>query len=274
MKPAAFEFCAAASITEATAFLASHNGAAKCLAGGQSLGPMLNMRLVRVAGLVDISRVGELRRVDSDTSTTRIGAAITHAEIEDGEVPDPTGGWLRAAAANIAHRAVRNRGTLGGSLAHADPAADWAIVMTGLGAHAIVARSGGEQRIALDDFITGPFTSALGDEDILAAVEVAKPGRGARWGYWKFTRQVGEFAKASACILIDPQNERLRCVVGALGRQPLVLPDAEAIIEGRRSPADALHDALANRSPEEMTLHVTALTRALEQAHSMEATAP
>jgi carbon-monoxide dehydrogenase medium subunit len=270
MKPAAFDYRAATSVAEAADFLAAHGGAAKCVAGGQSLGPMLNMRLVRVAGLVDISRVAELRRVDERGGVVRIGAAVTHAEIEDGEVADPTGGWLRAAAANIAHRAVRNRGTIGGSLAHADPAADWSIVMTGLGAHAIVARGGREDRIAMDDFITGPFATMLKDDDLLLGVEVPKPGKGARWGYWKFTRQVGEFAKASATVLIDPENDQLRCAVGALGRQPLVLPDAQALIEGRLTPRDALQQALPNRPIEELTLHITAISRALERAASME----
>ena len=271
MKPAAFDYCAAASVADAVDFLAMHAGAAKCVAGGQSLGPMLNMRLVRVAGLVDISRVDALRRVEPRGDVTRIGAAITHAEIEDGDVDDPTGGWLKAAAANIAHRAVRNRGTIGGSLAHADPAADWCLVMTGLGAHAVVARAGGEERIALDEFITGPFTTVLGDQDLLLGVDVPKPGRRAAWGYWKFARQVGEFAKASAAVLIDPDNDHFRCVVGALGRQPLVLADARALIDGRLDPRDALESALANRPAPELALHVAALDRALAQARSTEA---
>ena len=96
MKPAAFEYCAAASVAEAVELLAAHSGAAKCVAGGQSLGPMLNMRLVRVAGLVDISRVAELRRVEERGEAMRIGTAITHAEIEDGELRTrPAGGCGR-----------------------------------------------------------------------------------------------------------------------------------------------------------------------------------
>jgi carbon-monoxide dehydrogenase medium subunit len=274
MKPAAFELCAASTVAEAIDFLAARTDAVKCLAGGQSLGPMLNMRLARVAALVDISRIDELRRVAADGSVTRIGAAVTHAEIEDGDAPDPTGGWLRAVASNIAHRAVRNRGTIGGSLAHADPAADWAIVMTGLFARAIITRAGREERIALDDFITGPFTTVLGEQDLLLCVEIDTPGRDARWGYWKFTRQVGEFAKASACVLVDPENGRTRCTIGALGRQPLVLPDSEAIVDGRITPAEALKAALPNRLEEDLILHVTALSRALDQARRTEATAP
>lgn len=272
MKPAPFSYSAATSVTQVTEFLAAHVGGAKPVAGGQSLGPMLNMRLVRVAGLVDVSRLAELRAVTETETSVRIGAAITHAEIEDGEVADPTRGWLHAAASNIAHRAVRNRGTIGGSLAHADPAADWVIVMTGLCAHAIVVGPDGEQRIALEDFVTGPFTTMLEDGRLLLAVEVPKPGPTARWGYWKFTRQAGAFAKASAAVLIDHENERLRCAVGALGRQPVVLDNASALIDGSLSPRDALTRALPNRSPSELALHVTALSRALAEARGEDAT--
>lgn len=270
MKPAAFAFCAAADIAQTLQFLSGHNGAAKPIAGGQSLGPMLNMRLVRAAGLADVSRLTELRAVKETDAMTRIGAAITHAEIEDGEVADPTGGWMRAAAANIAHRAVRNRGTIGGSLVHADPAADWVIVMIGLCSHAVVGRPGAEQRIPMEEFISGPFETTLEDGALLLAVDIPKPARGAKWGYWKFTRQVGEFAKASATVLIDRENDRQRCVVGALGRQPLVLENAEALIDGSMSSRDALTQALPNRTEADLTLHITALTRALAQARNAE----
>lgn len=159
MKPAAFDYALAASLDQAVQALG--RGAAKAVAGNQSLGPMLNLRLARPGRLIDLGALAELRAVEEGPDWVRLGAGITHAEIEDGEAPDPTGGWLTAAAGNIAYRAVRNRGTLGGSLAHADPAADWAIVMTGLGATAILAGPEGERRLALEDFLTGPFATAL-----------------------------------------------------------------------------------------------------------------
>jgi carbon-monoxide dehydrogenase medium subunit len=268
MKPAPFDYVAADDLADAAALVAG--GAGKPLAGGQSLGPMLNLRLARPASLVDVSALPALRAVEEVEGAVRLGAAITHAEIEDGEVPDPTGGWLRAAAANIAHRAVRNRGTLGGSLAHADPAADWVIVMTGLCASVLIEGADGRRRVALEDFVTGPFATALDDGELLVAVEVPRPGAGARWGYWKFARQVGEFAKASAAVLLDREAGRLRCAVGALGRQPLLLEEPEALLEGRRSPADALQAALPERTAAELSLHVVALTRALDQVRNAE----
>ena len=264
MKPSPFDYLAVPRLDEAKAALSA--GTAKLMAGNQSLGPMLNLRLARPAAVVDVSLLPELRAVQEDADWVRLGAAVTHAEIEDGEVPDPTPGWLQAAAGNIAHRAVRNRGTLGGSLAHADPAADWCIVMTGLFATAVIEGPDGPRRVALEDFLTGPFATALRPGEILRAVEVPRPGEGARWGYWKFARQVGEFAKASAAVLIDPARGRSRCAVGALGRQPLVLPDPDSVIEGRRSPAEALRASLPESPPADLALHVAALARALAQA--------
>src|SRR5262245_63464540 len=124
MKPVAFDYERPASIPEALQVLAGH-AEAKLLAGGQTLGPMLNLRLAQPALLVDITRIPELAAVAEDAEAVTIGATVTHAAIEDGRVPDPTGGFLARVARGIAYRAVRTRGTIGGSLAHADPAADW-----------------------------------------------------------------------------------------------------------------------------------------------------
>lgn len=263
MKPAPFDYLAADNLAGATAALAD---GAKPMGGNQSLGPMLNLRLARPAALVDLSLVPELRSVEESAEWVRLGAAVTHAEIEDGEVPDPTGGWLRAAAANIAYRAVRNRGTLGGSLAHADPAADWVIVMTGLCATALLAGPDGTRRVPLEGFVTGPFATDLRDGEILTAVEIPRPGAGACWGYWKYMRQVGEFAKASAAVFVDRERGRLRCTVGALGRQPLVLAEPEALLSGQVTPRAALAQALPERNPADLALHATALARALAEA--------
>ena len=266
MKPAQFDFRRAGGAAQAS-YLSDGE---KPVAGNQSLGPMLNLRLARPQRLVEVAALPELRAVTETEDAVRFGAAITHAEIEDGDVPDPTGGWMRAVASNIAHRAVRNRGTIGGSLAHADPAADWPLATTGLGAFAVVRGPGGEKKIAMEDFLTGPYSTALGPLDLIVAVEVPKPGAAARWGYWKFVRQVGEFAKASAAVLIDPASGRHRCVVGALGRQPLVLADAEAIVAGRISATEALTAALPERDFPQIAMHVAALERALAMADGKE----
>jgi aerobic carbon-monoxide dehydrogenase medium subunit len=236
------------------------------MAGNQSLGPMLNLRLARPERVIDLTSLAQLRGVEETDTHVRFGAGVTHASIEDGDVPDPTGGWLRDAAAHIAYRAVRNRGTLGGSLCHADPAADWVIVMTTLGATAIITGPSGERRVLVEDFIVGPYMTALRPSEILMAVEIRKPGPGARWGYWKYVRQVGDFAKASAAIYVDPSLGVKRCVIGALGRQPLVLPEPGSLIDGLARPSEAVAAALPDRPPASLALHVVALSRAILQA--------
>ena len=133
MKPAPFDYARPSTLSDAIALLRSE-GSVKLLAGGQSLGPMLNLRLVQPDLLVDIAAVPELLRIETEGDGLLIGACVTHADIEDGRVPDPTGGALPAVAGAIAYRAVRNRGTIGGSLAHADPAADWPLALAALGA--------------------------------------------------------------------------------------------------------------------------------------------
>ena len=125
-------------IAAALALAERSNGIAKFIAGGQSLGPMLNLRLAQPELLVDLTRMGELKQVEETAETVSIGACVTHADIEDGRVPDVEGGVLGAVARGIAYRAVRNRGTIGGSLAHADPAADWISCLAALGASVVV----------------------------------------------------------------------------------------------------------------------------------------
>lgn len=276
MKPAKFDYLTARTSHETTAELSAGSGDTKLVAGAQSLGPLLNLRLVRPGRLIDVSTLPALREAREITDGIEIGAAVTHAEIEDGEVAGlsgyPVGEWLREAAANIAHRAVRNRGTLGGSLAHADPAADWVIVMTGLDATALLDGAGGRRELPVGDLITGPFETALAPGELISAVRVRQPGTGARWGYWKFVRQVGEFAKASATVLIKPEGGAARVAIGALGRQPLVLGDgaAQDLVAGRRTAEKVLSDALPDRSAAELALHVAALNNALAKAMQAE----
>ena len=144
MKSSAFELKHARTLGEATELLAAADGDAKVLAGGQSLVPTLNLRLARPKLLVDIKRASGFRELAADDRVFSIGAGWTHAEIEDGVLEDPTRGLLRSVAHGIAYRAVRNRGTMGGSLAHADPAADWVSTLAALGATIVV--QGGDER--------------------------------------------------------------------------------------------------------------------------------
>ena len=138
MKSAAFDYARPRDVSEALKLLSSDE--AKAAAGTQSLGPMLNLRVVQPRLLVDLRFIEELRSMKEQKDSVTLGACVTHAEVEDGRVPDPTGGFMRSVAANIAYRAVRNRGTIGGSLVHADPAADWPSALLALGAVAITSK--------------------------------------------------------------------------------------------------------------------------------------
>ena len=225
-------------------------------AGTQSLGPMLNLRLAHPTLLVDIRGIEELKSASESDDAVMLGACVTHAQIEDRRVPDPTGGLMASVAANIAYRAVRNRGTIGGSLAHADPAADWPTVMTLLNAVAVIAGPNGQREVAMEAFVTGIFTTVLAADELLVAVVIPKRSPRARYGYWKFCRKAGEFAQAIGAALHDPERDELRAVMGALQGPPYVLPDAEL---NEAALASAGADAYSRQ------LHLVALKRAVAQ---------
>lgn len=226
MKAAAFSYARPADWPEALRLLAE---GARPAAGTQSLGPMLNLRLAQPPALADLRHLPGYAGVTVDGGTVRIGAGTTHAAIEDGAVPGRLGAILAAVARRIAYRAVRTRGTIGGSLAHADPAADWVAVLPALGGTAVALGPGGERRIPLAGFVQGVFTTALGEDELLRAVELPVLPEAARWGHWKFCRKPGEFSKATACVLLVP-GQAPRAVLAALDAPPLVLADASALL--------------------------------------------
>lgn len=221
MKAAAFDLATPATLAEAAAMLARPG--AMAMAGGQSLGPMLNLRLARPDLLVRLAGIDGLSGASEDAEAVTIGALVTHAAIADGRAPDPGQAVLARVAEGIAYRAVRNRGTIGGSLCHADPAADWPTVLTALGATALT--SGG-RAIPLEDFIAAAFRTALQPGELLTSVRIPRLRAGARWGYVKACRKPGEFAHAMTAVLID---DGMRLVIGATGGRPILLHDEAAI---------------------------------------------
>ncbi len=243
MKPVAFDYVRARTLEEASEMLAAGGGAARLLAGGQSLGPMLNLRLARPMRLVDIKRADGFRALAADDATLSIGAGFTHAEIEDGAVEDPARGLLRHVARGIAYRAVRNRGTIGGSLAHADPAADWVSVFAALDGVAVARSARGTRRIASGAFLRGAFATALADDEVLAAVELPLLSAGARWAYRKVCRKTGEFASAIGVVVLDPARGLARVVAGAVEAAPVLLPATSEAL--RDHGPDAAEAALA-----------------------------
>jgi carbon-monoxide dehydrogenase medium subunit len=218
MKAAAFDLARPTDLAEASALLAQPG--ARALAGGQSLGPMLNFRLVRPTLLVQLGGLVMLRDIKETADSVTIGASVTHAEIADGLVPDIGKNVLARVADGIAYRAVRNRGTIGGSLCHADPAADWLTTLLALGAEALTSFS---RTLPIAAFVRGAFQTALQPGELLLGVRVPKLGAEARWGYVKTCRKPGEFAHAMAAVLIDSSRGIHRQVIGATGGAPHIL---------------------------------------------------
>lgn len=267
MKPAAFDYARPSTVTEAVRMLAGANGSARVIAGGQSLGPMLNLRLVQPDLVVDIRHIAALGEMDDAPDACTFGSGVTHAAIEDGKSPDCTQGFMRHVACGIAYRAIRNRGTVGGSLCHADPAADWITALMLLSAVAIIEGHGGRREVPVEAFVSGPYSTALADSEVLVGIRVPRLTSRARWGYFKFCRKPGEFADAIAAVLIDAERGVSRAVLGAIERAPHVITDVDL----NRDPQDrecwqaAVRDAVGMDDPYRSQVCVEALRRAASQ---------
>jgi carbon-monoxide dehydrogenase medium subunit len=278
VKPVNFDYARPGEVGGALKLIADESAIVKIMAGSQSLGPMLNMRLVQPDLLVDITGIEELRQFDEFPDEIVLGACITHADIEDLRVPDVTRGALPCVARGIAYRAVRNRGTIGGSLTHADPSADWLSIMAALGAKVVVRGPAGERTMPVEAYMLGALEADLGPGEMLVSVKVPRLSRSARWGYYKSCRKTGEFAHAIGAFLADPDRGVVRVVIGATESRPIVIADAGNIIgDGRAERLDAVFDshavgevveAAGMTDPIDKRTHITALRRSLEQARS------
>jgi carbon-monoxide dehydrogenase medium subunit len=246
-----FDYYRAGSIADAQRLLGEHPGS-KLLAGGHSLIPLLKLRLAAPSAVIDIGRVAELRGITEAGGALRIGALTTHAELAGSDPVRKAWPSLAEAAAHIGDPAVRNRGTVGGNVAHADPGSDLPTVLTVLGASMIVAGTGGATRtVAAADFFTGLMTTALGDGDVLIAVTVPNPAAGEAAGYAKFSHPASRYAVVSAGALVAMQGgvcARARIVVGGLVPSPLRLEAVEAALSGRRPDQAAISAASARAS--------------------------
>ncbi len=259
MKPFPFDYARPKDLREAGALLTQSGDGARVIAGGQSLVPMLNFRLARPSKLIAIHHLPELRAVEESADAVTIGACVTHSMIADGRTPDIGARILARIAEGIAYRAVRNRGTIGGSLAHADPAADWLCTLTALGASVLAWQPASRRTIPLAGFLSAPFRTVLSPGEIIEAVRIPRPSKDAQWGYYKACRKPGEFAFAMAAVLLDATRGIRRGVIGAVGGPPVVLDDERAVPEAvdaalvgsgldaveRRQQAVALKRALA-----------------------------
>lgn len=268
MKPSAFEYERPDSVAEAVTLL-SQGGNAKLLAGGQTLGPMLNLRLTQPDLIIDITRIPELTQIDASTDHVTLGACVTHAAIEDGRVEDFTGGLLPNVARGIAYRAVRNRGTLGGSIAHADPSADWLSCFMALDAVILISGPDGTREIAISEFVRGALDCDLADDEIVTAIRLPRLLREARYGYAKICRKEGEFADAIGVYISGGGDERARIVSGATGGRPLMI-DADGIGPGADPAAlvERLRSAGYTADDYDVQIHAVAIFRAIRKAHA------
>ena len=250
MKPVDFTYHRADSVEDALERLAAGGDGVKLVGGGQSLGPMLNLRLSRPRVLVDISSVEALRGIESTRESVVTGAAATHSEIEDRPVSDPIERAMREVATSIAYRAIRNRGTIGGSIAHADPAADWTSFLLCADARVQVRSASGGREVRMQDFTRAAYTTALAPDEIVTRIEIPRTTERARFGFHKLCRKTGELAEAIGAALVDPGRRYCRVVAGAVGAKPVTLPAATRSLAATAAPAD----------PEDLRAEIAACT--------------
>jgi aerobic carbon-monoxide dehydrogenase medium subunit len=282
MKLPAFDYACPTSLPEAVQLLAAHDDA-KALAGGQSLMPMLAFRLLHPALLVDLRKLAELRGLRITEQGVALGAMVRWRDIEDDARLAAAHPLLKAAVAHVAHYQIRNRGTVGGSIAHADPAAEMPGIAMTCDAEIAVVGTAGARVIRAAEFFTGALTTALAADEIIVEVRLPPWPARRRWGFQEFARRRGDFAMAAAAVFYD-EDARGRAtnahvgVIGAADR-PLRLPAVEALLDGQIideatiakadaaaaaavDPSDDIHGSAAYRR----ALAGTMVERALRQA--------
>ena len=234
MKPAPFDYVRASTVDEAVAALAASNGEAKVLAGGQSLVPMLNFRIVDTPIFVDINGIQGLDRIEETTDGgLRIGALARHFALETSDLVKDRFPVLHEAMKHVAHLAIRNRGTIGGSLSHADPAAELPTMAVLLDAKIITARASGGREIAAADFFVAPLTTTLEPDEIIVAVELPGLAPGTGWGFEEFAQRRGDFAVAGVSAIVSMDGESVtesRIALMGLHDTPVRAHAAEAAL--------------------------------------------
>ena len=276
MKPAPFGYERPRDLAAALAALGEPDISARIIAGGQSLGPMLNLRLVEPQLIVDITGLAELKQAERCGDELVLGACVTHADIEDGRVSDVTRGAMQRVAGSIAYRAVRNRGTVGGSLSHADPAADWVSALAAFGAKLTLRSLAGSRMVAMEEFIVGALESALRAGEIVETIHVPAMPASSHWGYFKACRKPGEFAHAIGAVMIDPSAGTARVVIGAIDSAPILIANPAELFGGRicgdykerfdARVADAILAKAGVANPAHRHIHVGVLRRAVREA--------
>jgi carbon-monoxide dehydrogenase medium subunit len=274
MKAAIFDYAVPKTVSEASTLLGTAGVATAAIAGGQSLLPMLNLRVALPDLLVDIGRLQELKEVAATPSNIRIGALTTHAAIEDGKLPEAFGGLMQKVASKISYRAIRNHGTIGGSVALADPASDWTGCLMALGAHVRISGLKGTRSQPISEFVLGQYSTSLASDEIILGFDVPRPDAAAlRWGFFKVVRKSGAFADSIAFAVANGRGGPASVVLAAAADRPCLLSKvAERIQVGDRS-EETLRSAIAKDMAEHvsqddaylMRLHTSTVLRAVQE---------
>lgn len=246
MKPAAFEYRRASAVEEAIEQLTELGDDAKLLAGGQSLVPMMNFRLVRPSALVDISRVPDLQYVEPDGGGLRIGSLTPHRWVEEMEDADLLEGFsvLKRAARWVGHYPIRTLGTFGGSIAHADPSAEWCMLAVLLDAEIVAVGPDGERVIPASDFFQGFFMTTLQPDEMVVEVRFPEPAPHA--ALQEFARRAGDYGIVAAAVSLELGEGKCRAariVLGGVADTPLRVPEAERVLEGAEVSREAFEEA-------------------------------
>jgi carbon-monoxide dehydrogenase medium subunit len=243
LKPAPFKYVAAETVEEAVAALAEHGDEAKVLAGGQSLVPLMNLRLATPGVLVDINRVAGLGEIRVNGSL-EVGAVTRQAAVERSGEARAAAPLVVAALRHVAHPPIRSRGTIGGTIAHADPAAEIPAVLLALGGELVARGPGGERTIAADDLFQGYFTTSLAVDELVTAVRFPRQGAGQRTALCEVARKQADFALAGAVVAAavgdDGVCESARIVLFGVADRPVRATSAEAAVVSQRLTDDAV----------------------------------
>ncbi len=245
MKPPPFDYHRPNTVGEALELLARFAGDASILAGGQSLVPMMNMRLAEPPVLIDINRIPQLTGVVSEAEGFVVGAMTRQRAIEESPVLRNGQPLLLEAVSHIGHVMVRNRGTIGGSLAHADPAAELGVVALALGVEIVLQSSKGKRVIPADQFFFGPFMTARQDNEMITEVRIPARAPGSGWAFLELARTYGNFAVAAACAIVELTEgtiSNVRLVLGGVAPTPVRAPEAESLFEGKSPSGGAFRE--------------------------------
>jgi carbon-monoxide dehydrogenase medium subunit len=235
MKPARFDYIVPATVEEAAAALVASAGDGKIIAGGQSLMPMINFRLVKPSILIDINRISGMDRIDYDGRRLRIGATVRHYMTATDDLIRRHLPVVHDAMHHVAHMTVRNRGTFCGSVAHADPAAEMPLMTRLLDGTIIAYSERGERRIPASEFFVGSLVNALDEDELVVAVEIDALPQDAGWGFEEFARRHGDFALACFATTLRIESgaaTNVRIGMMGVGETPLRLQEIEEIVEG------------------------------------------